>query len=405
MSDTYTYKVRDKQGKILQGSLDADSTTLVANKLRQMGYVPLAIDKKDTGGLKTELKLPGAGKPKIKDIAVFSRQFAVMIDSGLSLLRALYILEDQTENKVLGGIVGEVRQDVEKGTSLSQALARHPKTFNRLYISMVRSGETGGNLDSVLVQLADTIEKQVELRQKIKSAMTYPVAVLCLVILILTAMLVFIVPTFKSLYDDLGGTLPLPTRILLLVSSLMVKLLPLVVLAVAGAIYAFKRWIEGEKGRAVWDRFKLRVPVFGKLVRLIALTRFSKTLAALLRSGVPILESLEITADTVGNTVVAKAVKDVQEGVKQGEPVAKRLESHPVFPPMVVQMLAVGEETGAVDTMLEKVGDFYEREVEATVDALTSLLEPLLIVVLGGAVGSMVISLYMPMFNIIKLIK
>ena len=405
MSDTYTYKVRDKQGKILQGSLDADSTTLVANKLRQMGYVPLAIDKKAAVGLKTELKLPGTGKPKIKDIAVFSRQFAVMIDSGLSLLRALYILEDQTENKVLAGIVGEVRQDVEKGTSLSQALSRHPKTFNRLYVSMVRSGETGGNLDSVLVQLADTIEKQVELRQKIKSAMTYPVAVLCLVILILTAMLIFIVPTFKQLYADLGGTLPLPTRILLLVSSLMVKLLPVVILATVGAVWAFKRWIESDKGRAVWDRFKLRVPVFGKLVRLIALTRFAKTLAALLRSGVPILESLEITSDTVGNTVVAKAVKDVQEGVKQGEPIAKRLEQHEVFPPMVVQMLAVGEETGAVDTMLEKVGDFYEREVEATVDALTSLLEPLLICVLGGAVGSMVISLYMPMFNIIKLIK
>lgn len=405
MADTYTYKVRDKQGKILQGSLDADSTTLVANKLRQMGYVPLAIDKKATSGMKTELKIPGTGKPKLKDIAVFSRQFAVMIDSGLSLLRALYILEDQTENEVLAKIIGEVRQDVEKGTSLSQALGRHPKTFNRLYVAMVRSGETGGNLDSVLVQLADTIEKQVELRQKIKSAMTYPVAVLCLVILILIAMLIFIVPTFKGLYDDLGGTLPLPTRVLLAVSSIMVKALPVFILAAFGFVWGFKRWIESEKGRAKWDRIKLRVPVFGKLVRLIALTRFSKTLAALLKSGVPILESLEITADTVGNTVVAKAVKDVQEGVKQGEPIAKRLENHEVFPPMVVQMLAVGEETGAVDTMLEKVGDFYEREVEATVDALTSLLEPMLIVVLGGAVGSMVISLYMPMFNIIKLIK
>jgi type IV pilus assembly protein PilC len=405
MSDTYTYKVRDKQGKILQGSLDADSTTLVANKLREMGFVPLAIDKKASGGLKTEIKLPGAGKPKIKDIAVFSRQFAVMIDSGLSLLRALYILEEQTENKVLAKILGEVRQDVEKGSSLSQALGRHPKTFNRLYVSMVRSGEIGGSLDRVLIQLADTIEKQVALRQKIKSAMTYPVAVLALVILILMAMLVFIVPTFKTLYDDLGGTLPLPTRVLLAVSAIMVKALPIIILAVTGFVFAFKRWIESDKGRAVWDSFKLRVPVFGKLVRLIALTRFSKTLAALLRSGVPILESLEITSDTVGNTVVAAAVKDVQEGVKQGEPIAKRLENHPVFPPMVVQMLAVGEETGAVDTMLEKVGDFYEREVEATVESLTSLLEPLLICVLGGAVGSMVVSLYMPMFNIIKLIK
>ena len=405
MSDTYTYKVRDKQGKILQGSLDADSTTLVANKLRQMGYVPIAIDKKGGGGLSAEIKLPGSGKPKIRDIAVFSRQFAVMIDSGLSLLRALYVLEEQTENKNLGRVIGEVRQDVEKGSSLSQALGRHPKVFSRLYISMVKAGETGGALDRVLVELADTIEKQVELRQKIKSAMTYPVAVLALVILILVAMLIFIVPTFKTLYDDLGGTLPLPTRVLLAVSSIMVKALPVVILAVVGFVFAFKRWIESDKGRRAWDRFKLRVPVFGKLVRLIALTRFSKTLAALLHSGVPILESLEITSDTVGNTVVAAAVKDVQEGVKQGEPIAKRLENHPVFPAMVVQMLAVGEETGAVDTMLEKVGDFYEREVEATVEALTSLLEPLLICVLGGAVGAMVVSLYMPMFNIIKLIQ
>ena len=405
MSDTYTYKVRDKQGKILQGTLDADSTTLVANKLRQMGYVPIAIDKKGGAGFSTELKLPGSGRPKIKDIAVFSRQFAVMIDSGLSLLRALYVLEDQTENKALARVIGEVRQDVEKGASLSQALGRHPKVFSRLYISMVRAGETGGQLDRVLVQLADTIEKQVELRQKIKSAMTYPVAVLALVILILIAMLIFIVPTFKTLYDDLGGTLPLPTRILLLVSSVMVKALPIVILATVGFVFGFKRWIESTKGRVLWDRFKLRVPVFGKLVRLIALTRFSKTLASLLHAGVPILESLEITSDTVGNTVVATAVKDVQEGVKQGEPIAKRLENHAVFPPMVVQMLAVGEETGAVDTMLEKVGEFYEREVEATVEALTSLLEPLLICVLGGAVGSMVVSLYMPMFNIIKLIK
>ena len=405
MADTYTYKVRDKQGNIVQGSIEADSTTLVANKLRQMGYVPLAIDKKKTGGLQTELKLPGAGKPKIKDIAVFSRQFAVMINSGLSLLRSLYILEEQTENKVLAKVLGEVRQDVEKGSSLSQALARHPKIFSRLYVAMVRAGETGGVLDSVLLQLSSTLEKSVALRQKVKSAMTYPIAVLCLVVLILVAMLLFIVPTFKGLYDDLGGTLPLPTRLLLAVSGIMVKALPILVLAAVGAVFAFKRWIATTKGRAMWDAFKLRVPVFGKLVQLIALTRFSQTLASLLKAGVPILESLEITADTVSNTVVARAVKDVQDGVKQGEPIAERLENHDVFPPMVVQMLAVGEETGAVDTMLEKVADFYEQEVEATVNALTSLLEPALIVVLGGAVGSMVISLYMPMFNIIKLIQ
>jgi type IV pilus assembly protein PilC len=407
MAETYQYKVRDKQGKVLEGSLEADSTTLVANKLRQMGYVPLAIDKKGGAGLQKDLRIPGfgGGKVKLKDLAVFNRQFATMIDSGLSLLRSLNILAEQTESKALAAIINEVRQDVEKGASLSQAMGRHPKAFSRLYIAMVRAGETGGVLDQTLLQLADTLEKQVELKHKIKSAMTYPVAVLALVLLIVTAMLLFIVPMFKGLYADLGGTLPFPTRLLLLVSSVMVKAFPILLIAMGIAVFLFKRWIETEKGRAIFDAFKLKVPVFGKLVHKTALTRFSRTLASLLRSGVPILESLEITSDTVGNTVASKAVKDVQEGVKQGEPIAKRMAEHKIFPPMVVQMLAVGEETGAVDTMLDKMGEFYEQEVEATVNALTSLLEPALIVVLGGAVGGMVVSLYMPMFNIIKLIK
>lgn len=405
MADTYAYKVRDKAGKVHTGELEADSTTLVANKLRQLGYVPIAIDKKTTSAAKKEIKLPGAGKPKLKDIAIFSRQFATMIDSGLSLLRSLYILEEQTDNKVLAKTLGEVRQDVEKGTSLSQALGRHPKTFNRLYVSMVKAGEIGGVLDTVLLQLADTIEKQVALKQKIKSAMTYPVAVLCLVLLIVTAMLIFVVPTFKVLYDDLGGTLPLPTRILLTVSSAMVKGLPIVILVIGAFVFGFKKWIETDKGRSAFDVFKLKMPLFGKLVHKTILVRFSRTLASLLRSGVPILESLEITADTVSNSVAAKAIIDIQDGVKQGEPLAKRMANHEIFPPMVVQMIAVGEETGAVDTMLDKIGDFYEQEVEALVNALTSLLEPLLIMVLGGAVGSMVIALYMPLFSIIKLIK
>jgi type IV pilus assembly protein PilC len=406
VADTYTYKVRDRSGKILEGTLEADSTKLVANKLREMGYVPVAIDKKVTSTMQKEIRIPGLGtKVKLKDIAVFSRQFATMINSGLSLLRSLYILTEQTENKALAKIVDEVRQDVEKGASLSQALSRHPKAFNRLYIAMVRAGETGGVLDSVLLQLASTIEKQVELRGKIKSAMTYPVAVFALVILIVTAMLLFIVPMFKDLYADLGGTLPLPTRILLWVSAVVVKFFPLVILAQVASVFVFKRWIQTDKGRAAFDRFKLKIPVFGKLVHKTALTRFSRTLAVLLRSGVPILESLEITSETVGNTVMSKAVKDVQAGVKQGEAISKPLLEHEIFPPMVVQMMAVGEETGALDEMLDKIGEFYEQEVQAMVDSLTSLLEPLLICVMGAAVGGMVVALYMPMFNIINLVK
>ena len=407
MADTYTYKVKDKGGKVLQGELEADSVTLVANRLRQMGYVPLAIDKSTANaGLKKELKIPGFGsKVKMKDISIFSRQFATMINSGLTLIRALAILAEQTDNKALAKILVEVRQDVERGASLSQALARHPKAFNRLYVAMVKAGETGGVLDSVLLQLATTIEKQVELKRKVKSAMTYPVAVLCLVMIILTAMLVFVVPTFKNLYKQLGGTLPLPTKLLLEVSTLAKTLFPFIIVGQVLLVWGLKRYIATEKGRAVVDQLKLRVPIFGKLVHKTALTRFARTLASLLRAGVPILESLEITTGTVGNHVFAVAIKDVQEAVKQGESIAKQMGEHSIFPPMVVQMVAVGEETGAVDTMLDKIADFYDQEIEALVASLTSLLEPLLIVFLGGTVGGMVISLYMPMFNIIKLIK
>src|SRR5579859_3621301 len=407
MAQTYAYKVRDKAGKVLQGSIEDDSTALVADKLRQMGYVPIAIDQKQGGGVKRELHFPGTGgkKIKVKEISVFSRQFATMINSGLTMLRSLQILSVQTSNKKFAAIINDVRQDIEGGSSLSQALARHPKQSNRLYVAMIRAGETGGVLDEVLSQLATTIEKQVELRGKIKSAMTYPAAVLGLVGLILTAMLVFIVPMFKGMYKSLGGTLPLPTLILLKASSIFVTFFPIIIVFDVVAVIALKKWIQTDKGRAIWDSMKLKVPVFGNLVHKTALARFSHTFAVLLRSGVPILESLEITSDTVGNVVVARAIKDVQVGVKQGESISKRLEDHPVFPPMIVQMMAVGEETGALDELLEKIAGFYDQEVEATVNSLTSLLEPLLITVLGGAVGGMVISLYMPMFNIIKLIK
>jgi type IV pilus assembly protein PilC len=406
MATTYAYRVRDKEGRLLQGELDADSTALVANKLRSMGYVPVNIERQETSALQKDLTIPGiTDRVSQKDVAVFCRQFATMIDSGLSLIRSLHILGEQTGSKVLAGIIDEVRQDVEKGASLSQALGRHPKAFSRLFVAMVKAGETGGVLDQVLLQLADITEKQVELKRKITSAMTYPVAVLCLVLGIVAAMLVFVVPQFRTMYDDLGGTLPFMTRGLLAVSAFTVKFAPLLVVAAIGAALLFRRWIRTESGRAAWDAFKLRMPIFGRLTHKTSMTRFARTLAVLLRSGVPILESLEITSETVNNHVVSVAVKDVQDAVKRGETINQPLSRHEVFPPMVTQMLAVGEETGSVDVMLEKVADFYDQEVEATVNALTSLLEPLLIVVLGGAVGAMVVSLYLPMFKIIELVK
>jgi type IV pilus assembly protein PilC len=401
MPDTYAYRVRDRAGKIVSGTLIADNEALVLQRLREEGLTPLEVGKQGRG-LNIELT---AKKVKLKELAVFSRQFATMVNSGLPILRALSILADQSSNKELARVLGEVRLDVEQGASLSTAMAKHPKVFNDLYISMVRSGETGGSLDDVLMRLADLIENEVKLRGKIKSAMTYPIAVVCLVVLIMTAMLLFIVPQFKSIFDQLGGSLPLPTRVLLAASDAFKKLWYLVIAGIFAGRFFFKRWKRTPAGREAIDRTKLRVPVFGSLFHKTALSRFSSTLAMLMHSGVPILQALDIVSDTVNNKIISKAVIDVQSSVRDGESMAKPLARHRVFPPMVVQMLAVGEETGQVDVMLEKVATFYDQEVEAAVDALTSLIEPLLIAVIGGMVGSAVVALYMPMFNIIKLIK
>jgi type IV pilus assembly protein PilC len=406
MPDTFQYKVKDKTGKLVEGSLEAENAQLVVSKLRSMGYVPIEIQQTGGTSLSKELKIPGfSDRVKLKEVAVFSRQFATMINSGLSLLRSLNILAEQTESKPLAEVVNQVRIDVEKGSSLSQAMSKHPKVFNRLYVAMVRAGEVGGALDSVLMRLADTLEKQVELRRKVKSAMTYPCVVAFLVLVIVTAMLLFVIPMFQGIYKQLGGTLPAPTQVLINISNVCRNFWYIIFGVEIGAAIAFRKWINSEEGRKQWDAIKLKVPIFGKLVRKTALARFSRTLSALVRSGVPILESLDIVAETAGNHVVATAVRETQAAVKRGDPLSKKLEEHPVFPPMVVQMMAVGEETGALDEMLDKIADFYDQEVEATVDALTSLIEPLLIVVMGVCVGGMIISLYLPMFNIIKLIK
>jgi len=405
MPTTYAYKVRDRAGKIVQGTVEADSENAVVGRLRQMGLAPLLIEEHKESLGKKELHLPWANSVKPKDIAVMSRQFATMINSGLSLLRALNILAEQTDNSRLREVLAAVRSDVERGQALSQALAKHPKVFSRLYVAMIKAGETGGVLDKTLLRMADTMEKEVALRHKIKSAMTYPVVVFGLVIIIVAAMLLFVVPMFKTLYKSLGGVLPLPTRVLIFFSDLIKHLWFLWFPAIGGGIFAFKKWIKSEQGRAKWDAIKLKLPVFGVLVHKTALSRYSRTLAALFRSGVPILQGLDIVKETVNNAVMAEAVTKVQASVKEGASIAKPLEQHAVFPPMVVQMMMVGEETGALDTMLEKIADFYDQEVDATVEALTSLIEPLLIAVMGVVVGGMVVALYMPMFNIINLIK
>ena len=402
---TYRYTVRDRTGKTLNGTLDAADQRVVAAKLRDMGYAPVSITEVKTATLQKELSIPGFGKKVgLKDLAIFSRQFATMINSGLSLIRALNILTQQTENKELARIIGEVRTAVEQGRSLSAALMEHEQ-FPKLYTAMVRAGETAGMLDSVLLRIAETLESDLELRRRIKSAMTYPVVVLILAVLLTGVMLAFIVPTFVAMFDTLGGTLPMPTRVLMVMSQMLRKFWYIIIFVPPAAWKAFEYARKQEKVRYQLDRFKLKAPVFGNLFHKIGLARFSRNLGILLRAGVPILTALEITAETVNNGVIANAINDVKMSVKEGESVAGPLGTHAVFPPMVVQMIAVGEETGAMDTMLGKIADFYDSEVTATTESLTAMLEPLMIAVLGGIVGGMVIALYMPMFKIFELIE
>jgi type IV pilus assembly protein PilC len=405
MANSYAYKVRTKEGRVLDGKMDADGEAAVASRLRSQGFVPLQISKDSKVSMKMEINI-FPERVKLKDLAVFSRQFATMINSGLSLLRGLNILAEQTENKLLARTIGLLRDDVERGSSLSAAMSKHPKVFSKLFVSMVRAGETGGQLDTVLLRVADTFEADYKLRQKIKSAMTYPTVVAGISVILVTIMLIFVVPTFAGMFTDLGGELPLPTKILLAVSKSAKILVPLaVVLFVAGFIAYRKGRATNAEFRLRTDKIKLRIPVFGLLFQKVALSRFSRTLGLLLRAGVPVLQALDIVADTTGNEVLARASHDVKENVRKGEPMAAPLERHDVFPPMVVQMIAVGEDTGALDAMLDKISDFYDQEVESTTESLTALIEPVMIAVLGGIIGSMIVALYMPMFKIFDLIK
>jgi type IV pilus assembly protein PilC len=402
MAETYTYKVRDQGGRLVAGTLVADNQQLLITRLREMGYTPVEVGVQRLG-LKREL--PTFGGVKLKDIAIFSRQFATMVNAGLPILKALSILDQQTDSKLLARNIAEVRLDIERGSSLSAALAKHPKVFNNLYVAMVRSGETAGVLEQVLERLANNLEREVQLRNKIRSAMTYPVVVLGFVSLILAAMLIFVVPQFKTIYANLKGELPALTKLLLKVSEILKHDFLILAGLTAIVVFLLRRYKKTEQGRDLWDRMKLRIPIFGPLFLKTALARFARTLAVLNKSGVPILQSLDVVSETVDNSLISKAIQDVQQGVKKGESLSKPLSRHKVFPPMVVQMLAVGEETGALDTMLEKLAGFYDDEVTAMVDSLTSIIEPVMIFVVGGAVGISVIALYLPMFNIIKLIK
>ncbi len=400
---TFTYKARTRQGEILQDILEGTDTMAVASELRQQGL--LVIDIKEQGVGQKDLLEPFK-KVKLMDLVVFTRQFSTMINAGLPIVRALYILSEQTDNSKLREVVVLVRKDVEAGLALSEALEKHPKVFSKLYVEMVRAGEIGGILDEVLLRIATQLEGDQELRRKVKSAMTYPSVVLVLAVLAASFMLIFIVPVFAKMFEDLGGTLPLPTRVAMGLSDVLTSVFGILIYgALIGGVIGFLRWIKTENGRKVWGRASLKIPLkVGDVIRKVALARFARTLGTLSAAGVPILQAIEITAASSGNWVMENALLKSRDAIREGIPIHKPLEGEPVFPPMVTRMIAVGDETGDMDGMLGKIAEFYESEVDATVKALTSIIEPIMIVVVGGIVGGIIVAMYLPMFKIFELV-
>ncbi|MBS3908303.1 MAG: type II secretion system F family protein [Actinobacteria bacterium] len=403
MANTFAYKVRDSKGNLLKGQIDGDGVTMVATKLRQMGYV--VIELKEKGLAQKEINLPFSNRVKPKDLTIFSRQFATMINAGLSLTRCLNILAEQTESKALKKVIASVLEDVERGKALSDAMAKHTSAFPPIFINLVRAGETGGVLDEVLLRVADHFEKEASIKSKIKSAMAYPAAMFTFSMVITFVLITFIVPLFVAMFEDMGGNLPLPTKVLLTLSNFIRSSWFILIPAVIAAIYFLRVYSKTEKGRENIDNLKLRLPIAGVLVRKMSISRFTRTFGTLLSSGVPILVALDIVAESSGNAIVSAAVKRTRVSIKEGETIAKPLAADKVFPPMVVQMIAIGEETGALDSMLSKIADFYDEEVSNMVDALTSIIEPLMIIVMGLIIGGIIVALYMPMFQIITLIK
>ena len=405
MAIAYTYTVRDRTGREITGSLEADSADALTGKLRQMGYFVVSVEEVKTSFTKRQIRIFGA-RVKSKEITIFTRQFATMINAGLPLTKCLNILSQQTESQVLSDVITDCQKEVEAGRSLSEALSKHPEAFSDLYVAMVRAGELGGMLDDVLLRVANQLERDTEIRQKIKSAMTYPLVVLAITIVVVALMLMFVVPRFAKMFTELGGKLPTYTQFLVNVSHFLAGWGGLVVIAaIIGLVIGYRRVRATDKGRMTIDRIKLRLPIAGTLFHKTAMSKFSRTLGTLISSGVPILGALEITGETTGNMVVTKALDEVRAGVKEGETIAHPLTQADVFPPMVTQMIAIGEETGALDVMLAKVSEFYDSEVNAAMDGLSSTIEPVLLVVLGGSVGAIVIALYMPIFKVITLIK
>lgn len=397
----FRYSAKDPTGRVIAGTIEADNDAVVVDRLREMGFFITNLQQEKARTDVGEI-LQGIFGVGLKDLAIFSRQFSVMVTAGLSLVRVLSILEQQTSSKKLREVAGAVRVDVEAGRPLSESMGRHPKVFSTLYVNMVKAGETGGVLDEVLNRVATFLEKEQELRAKVRAAMVYPALLTMAALGGLMFMTIVILPQFQNLFVELGGegSLPLPTQVAMAFSVVVRRFWYAVFGGMIVLIWGLRRYLRTPGGRAKYDRLKLRLPALGDLNRKIVVARFSRTLGTLIASGVPIMQSLEVVAKAIDNTVIGQAVESVRASIREGQSIAIPLQFSGVFPPMVVQMVKVGEETGALEQMLEKVADFYDVEVETTVQSLTSLLEPILIIFMGVVVGAMVISLYLPIFSL-----
>jgi type IV pilus assembly protein PilC len=403
---SFAYSAINAQGLELDGTLSAPDAPTAREQLRVKGLLPHRLE--EVSGSEEEGGSSGHVFKGVKPRAlqIFSRQFATMIEAGLSVVGALTILEEQTVDKVLAEVVTSVRQEVEAGLLLSEAMARHPRVFSRLYISMVEAGEAAGVLDQVLDRVAFQIEKDTKIKRRVKSAMIYPTVVIVFASLVLTGMLMFIVPIFVGIFDSLGGELPTLTAKVVMLSNLLRSYWFVIFPTIGAAIYGIRRLKRTEPGRQNWDRIKLHIPMkIGDTVRKIAMARFSRTLSTLVAAGVDIIKALEITGQTSGNWVIESALAEARVKVQEGSPIAQSISTDPVFPPMVSQMMRIGEESGELEKMLGKIADFYEDEVDAAVAALTSIIEPIMMICVGAMVGVILISMYMPMFKMLTLIK
>jgi type IV pilus assembly protein PilC len=401
----YAFKALDLSGASTNGEMDAGDKQAVAAQLRSKGLIVVDIEElvpASAGDILARFK-----RVKPDELVIATRQLSTMVNSGMSLLRSLYVIEEQTENDKLREIFVEVRKDVEAGLALSDALRKHPDIFNDLYVAMVQAGETGGILDNTLVRVAEQLEKDAALRRQIKAAMVYPTMIASFAFIVLFALVAFLVPVFEKIFKDFGGDLPAITKFTVWLSHMATQRFYVIFAVIFGTVWAFRAWKKSETGRMQWDRLKLKFPMkIGDIVQKVALARFSRTFSGLIAAGVPMLEAIDITGKTSGNKVVEKAMEDVRESVKKGGSLtAPMMEVPEAFPIMVTQMIGVGEETGALETMMTKVADFYEEQVEAAVKALTSILEPIMIIVVGAIVGFIVIAMYLPMFKVYDQIK